>query len=72
MESISHREIDWSCPECTRQPGEPCNWDGWAQPRPEFHQKRWEVANSINSGDGWTPTKDEFLAAIENDPNIPA
>lgn len=67
-EEISHQPIDWACPHfgCTRQPGEPCNWDEWNlfTQHPEFHAERIAIANSINTDDGYTPDVKDFEKAV--------
>jgi hypothetical protein len=73
MDPISDKEIDWTCPECLRLPGQPCDWTGWnyAQPHPEFHTKRWEISHTISSEEGHMPTHEEFMAAMNDDPDLP-
>lgn len=67
-DGISHRAIDWACPLCARQPGHDCDWSDWqfAQPHPEFHAERIAIANSIATGEGYTPTLVEFDKAVED------
>jgi hypothetical protein len=55
---------------CNAHEGEECVWTEEHTER--FHKERIASAELSGSPDDYVPTREEFMVAIESDPNIPA